>query len=513
MSKPRFSTICQQAKVLMVKIPNKSRLVLNILENYPKAAEIFFAEGMYWELYELDKKYPRVRSSISALKKVLVTHTSLPQEVYEFMEFEKFTPNIMFVCGRRAERAILNHKDAVEAMQGYEVETMLSILKAASELQNENDINISTSPLTKAQQFANKTKIIELLKETGNKDVINKLIPSLNNTTYYTKAHCNGHHNNFDGALAQHSLGVCMNALSLAGNSITRGKVILASLLHDLCDVRDFRDKNNKHVYGGEGHGCRSVELLTNLHVHLDNDVRDAIRYHLGSSKRSNKEKRELSKVWSSPLFSVLHVADHMDAGFVHCSDIGNMGAESYISLDCSALYDNHEFKQLKKDIEKLAFKYNIKLKQNKHHSTYWNKKRCSLRLLELGEKPWDALIPLTKACRSISRIIRECQITFSGISISKHNLVIVAEIDPVLMKFRDNLQDQFNQLGYSSTYTQNLTINIADISNTIGDTVKFLAELNQLVRKLKINIDALNLHYYKETVAGLYYLKKVSCQ
>ena len=509
MSKPRFSTICQQAKELMVKIPNKSQHILGMLEYYPKAAEIFFAEGMYWELYEYDKKYPRIKSSIGALKKVLDTHTSLPPEVYEFMKYNRLAPCSLYICGRRAEHAILDHKDVVEAMKGYEVETMFSILNYAAEAQ-ENAVNVSSHPLTKGQQFANRTRIIELLKETGNKDVINKLIPALNNTnnTFFTKAHCNGHHNNYDGALAQHSLGVCLNALSLAGNSIPREKVILAALLHDLCDVIDFRDKNNNHVYGGSGHGKRSIELLSNLHVHLDKDVENAIRYHLGSSRHSDKEKRELSKVWSNPLFSVLHVADHLDAGYNHCDDVGFMGAEGYISLDCSGLHILQEFKQLKKNIEALANKHNIQFKPNSHQSIDWNRKRCSMRLLEFGERPWNDLVPLTEVCRLISKNVKECGITVSRISVNKNNLVLIAEVDSSLTQLRNQLQNQFSQQGYPTTFTKNLTVKIAEIENTSGDTTKFLEELNQFVRNYKFNVDAINLHYYRGLVAGLYYFK-----
>ena len=156
-----------------------------------------------------------------------------------------------------------------------------------------------------------------------------------------------------------------------------------------------------------------------------------------------------------------------------------------------------------------MALKYNIQLKQNKYRHTEWNKKRCSLRILEFGEKPWDALVPLTAACRSISRNIRECGIALSKISINKNILILVAETDTSLTAYRDNLQKQFKQQGYSSAFTKNLTVKIAEIANTTGDTAKFLADLNRSVRNLKINVDALNLHYYKGIVAGLYYFKK----
>ena len=383
-------------------------------------------------------------------------------------------------------------------------------MKFVNEQRQDGLVNVSSKHPTKGERFANKGKIIDLLNETGNKSVINKLIPALNNTTFYTKARCNSHHNDYDGALAQHSLGVCLNALSLAGNSIPKDKVILAGLLHDICDVHVIRDKDNNIVDAASGHGYRSRDILEKLGLKIDNDVLDVIRYHLGTSKRSENERRKHSDVWSSPLFSVLHVADHMDAGFVHCDDSGNLGAESFISLDCSALYNNGEFKLLLKYIGRLASKYNIQLKQNKYRHTEWNKKRCSLRILEFGEKPWADLVPLTAACRSISHNIRECGITLSKISINKNNLVLVAETDVSLTTYRDNLQKQFNQQGHSSTNTENLTVKIAEISNNTGDTAKFLADLNQSFHRIKINVDALNLHYYKGIVAGLYYFKKL---
>lgn len=510
MSKPRFSTICKQAKELMEKIPNKPQNIKNMIENYPKAAEIFFAEGMYWEIYEYDRRYPNNKSSIGAMKIVLDIHKYLPKEVYQAIEDDHLTPTILFLCGRKAERAILNHKDVIEEMNDCQVQISQDMMTTHTEEQrDESLVNVYNGPLTQGERSANKGKIIDLLKETGNESVIYELIPALNNTTFYTTARCNSHHNYYNGALAQHSLGVCLNALSLAGNNIPKDKVILASLLHDLCDVREFRDKDNQIVNAVTGHGRRSRDILERLRLRIDEDVLNVIRYHMGPSKRGEDERRRYSDIWASPLFSVLHVADHMDAGFVHCDDIGSLGAESYISLDCSTLFKNQEFNQLKTDIERLALNNNIQLKQNKYHHTDWNKKRCSLRILELGEKSWNALVPLTKACLNISRDIRECGITLSRISINRNNLVFVAEVGPSLTAFRKNLQDLFIQQGYSSTFTENLTIKIGEISNTIGDTDRFLAHLNQSVNNIKINVDAINLHYYKGIVAGLYYFKK----
>ena len=130
------------------------------------------------------------------------------------------------------------------------------------------------------------------------------------------------------------------------------------------------------------------------------------------------------------------------------------------------------------------------------------------MRLLEFGEKPWNDLIPLTKACRRISKKFKECGIMVSRISINKNNLVLIAEVDTSLTQLRNQLQSQFVQQGYPTTFTKNLTVKIAEIESTSSDTSKFLADLNQFVSNYKFNVDAINLHYYRGLVAGLYYFK-----
>ena len=128
MSKPRFITICQQAKQLLDLIPDKDEDIQYLVDNYREAAEIFFAEGMYWELYDFDKKYPDATSSFNALKKVIDMYETLPHDVYKIMEVDSFRPAVLFYCGRKAERAILNQQDVVEAMKGYQGEFMMDML-------------------------------------------------------------------------------------------------------------------------------------------------------------------------------------------------------------------------------------------------------------------------------------------------------------------------------------------------------------------------------------------------
>ena len=131
MQKPRFLTICQQAKQLVDMIPEKEESIQNLIDNYRDAAEIFFAEGMYWELYDFDKKYPDVSSSFNALKKVIEMYETLPHDVYRIMEVDSFRPAVLFFCGRKTERAILNQQDVVEAMKGYQGEFMMDMLSGA----------------------------------------------------------------------------------------------------------------------------------------------------------------------------------------------------------------------------------------------------------------------------------------------------------------------------------------------------------------------------------------------
>ena len=144
MSKPRFITICQQAKQLLELIPEKEESLKNLIDDYREAAEIFFAEGMYWELYDFDKKYPDATSSFNALKKVIDMYDTLPQDVYKIMEVDSFRPAVLFHCGRKAERAILNHQDVGEAMKGYQGEFMMNMLSGAFK-SKESDASSSSS--------------------------------------------------------------------------------------------------------------------------------------------------------------------------------------------------------------------------------------------------------------------------------------------------------------------------------------------------------------------------------
>ena len=149
MSKPRFITICQQAKQLLDLIPVEEETIKNLIDDYREAAEIFFAEGMYWELYDFDKKYPDATSSFNALKKVIDMYETLPHDVYKIMEVDSFRPAVLFYCGRKAERAILAHQDVAESMKDYQSKYMMDMF---SKLPKSNEPE-DTPPLSEDLPF------------------------------------------------------------------------------------------------------------------------------------------------------------------------------------------------------------------------------------------------------------------------------------------------------------------------------------------------------------------------
>ena len=70
-------------------------------------------------------------ASADALKKVIDMYDTLPQDVYKIMEVDSFRPAVLFYCGRKAERAILNHEDVGEAMKGYQGEFLINMFSGA----------------------------------------------------------------------------------------------------------------------------------------------------------------------------------------------------------------------------------------------------------------------------------------------------------------------------------------------------------------------------------------------
>ena len=139
--------------------------------------------------------------------------------------------------------------------------------------------------------------ILNILQTSGNQKLM-QIAAVLPQSTFFT-ARCHSHHR-YRGGLADHALGVTQELLS--NNDLEqrygRDNLIFAGMFHDLCKAW-FGPWQCIH-----GHGRRSVKILGDyFHVHLHDDVYDAIRNHMHhSNPRYN------------PLWAALHRADHVDA-------------------------------------------------------------------------------------------------------------------------------------------------------------------------------------------------------
>lgn len=198
---------------------------------------------------------------------------------------------------------------------------------------------------------ANKEEFIRLLKSTereGVEDVIEEL-ESLG--FFETPASCSQHLNE-EGGLVQHSLNVCKVALMLReqmsqiesglDKEVSEDKVIIASLLHDVCksDIYFRTVKKRKTSIGTwedcegykisyknfpMGHGEKSVIMLMGMGLAMYDDEMLAIRWHMGAwdlamqSSEACKNIDIARKLY--PLCTIIQTADTLAASIMERKD------------------------------------------------------------------------------------------------------------------------------------------------------------------------------------------------
>lgn len=133
-------------------------------------------------------------------------------------------------------------------------------------------------------------QIEKLLLSTEDQRIID-MIPVLAQSTFYT-AHCHRHHH-FRGGLAEHSLGVAKILLGKKHivQKYGRTNAILAGMFHDICTAPSWNHVglNDK---GRKMHGRRSVRILGEVFkLHLDDDVFEAIKYHMHEPRKDKHGK------------------------------------------------------------------------------------------------------------------------------------------------------------------------------------------------------------------------------
>lgn len=166
--------------------------------------------------------------------------------------------------------------------------------------------------LSREEILKNRNEIIELLKSTNRKG-IHKVIYFLDHSGYFWLYGSFKHHT-YKGGLAEHSLGVCKNALKHS-DGCSRESVIIAGLLHDICKTKYEFPEEVKDEYAN-GHGSKSVKIIENfIKFELTDEERRAIRFHMKQSGRHYDFDEEWELAKNERLRSIIHTADCFDAG------------------------------------------------------------------------------------------------------------------------------------------------------------------------------------------------------
>ena len=168
-----------------------------------------------------------------------------------------------------------------------------------------------------------RTEIIELLASTK-REGIGNVIDYLDRSGFFYRASSAYKHHNYPGGLAEHSLGTYKLAqadgvkLGLPDDS-----VIIAALLHDTCKSDRFwfkgrliRQHTPKCEMDGK-HSVRSVIILKDCGLKLNEQERRAIRWHMKAEKyhsRRENEERDHSKAVKEDLWRAVFYADKRDA-------------------------------------------------------------------------------------------------------------------------------------------------------------------------------------------------------
>ena len=144
-----------------------------------------------------------------------------------------------------------------------------------------------------------RNQIIGLLQSTG-RDGIDNVIEYLDNSGFYYRASSSHGHHNFPGGLSEHCLGTYLLAKKdPKAKNLPEDRVIIGALLHDICKADRFWFKGrsiNEHHPKCEmdgRHSVRSIAILKDCGLKLNDDERLAIRWHM---RGSNYYPKDLKK-------------------------------------------------------------------------------------------------------------------------------------------------------------------------------------------------------------------------
>lgn len=187
-----------------------------------------------------------------------------------------------------------------------------------------------------------KEQFIGLLKSTGIDD-IDYFIAQLEKSGFFTAPASMKNHLCFEGGLMLHSLNVYEAAVLLKKTfekerpdvfeKISDESLIIAALLHDVCKSNQYFRKRGAQVDFGKaeygttyeglpiGHGEKSVVMLFQMGLGLEDAEVCAIRWHMGAGSvdKSNSEEmgnfRKAEEMY--PLVTLIQLADTVAAKII----------------------------------------------------------------------------------------------------------------------------------------------------------------------------------------------------
>jgi len=185
-----------------------------------------------------------------------------------------------------------------------------------------------------------RTQIIQLLKSTEREGMDN-LIEFMDQNGFFTAPASSKFHCCYPGGLAQHSMNVynvLKNNVDMYHVDVGSDSVIICSLLHDICKIKDYKMvKKNRKIDGKwnevmeqerqydffpAGHGSKSVIMIQKF-IALDSNEILAIYWHMGPftegaadySTETSKHYNEANK--KHPFIPMLFISD-MTATQIH---------------------------------------------------------------------------------------------------------------------------------------------------------------------------------------------------
>jgi hypothetical protein len=156
------------------------------------------------------------------------------------------------------------------------------------------------------------------------RDGIPSLLDYLDECGFYYRPSSARRHHNYPGGLAEHCLGVYKQMARMPVAKQMPDSVKVVGLLHDMCKCDQFRFEGrailSKKV---SGHGSRSIRIIKQCGVQLDEYEYRAIRYHMRrSASQSRRSDPQYDRAVSEPLRRAVCKADTIDATVAVLRDV-----------------------------------------------------------------------------------------------------------------------------------------------------------------------------------------------